>query len=309
MMVAMTISTFLIAGSITIYVQTRQNYRTADSIARLQESAHFALDTLEPDLRLAGFWGFIKDEGKVRDAAAAIVFPCAAPDFLLTSPAVEAWDDDANNFPCAFRTAPRLDSDVLTVRHASADPANLPLAAGRIPVVSKLGDAAVFDDGAEPPGYGVDPTYPEYNPFVRDVVMNSYYVSDFTDFYPGLPSLRRLSLDANGNWDDQEIIPGVENMQVQFGIDTDADPDNVVDQYLDPEHPALVGNPVLSVRLWLLVRSEIAESGYADDRVYPTPDETRPTLVPGGAAYPPEYRRIAVTKTVLLNNELNDVAN
>ena len=53
-MVAMTISTFLIAGSIGIYIQTRSSYKTADSVARMQETANFALDTLEEDIRLAG---------------------------------------------------------------------------------------------------------------------------------------------------------------------------------------------------------------------------------------------------------------
>ena len=101
---------------------------------------------------------------------------------------------------------------------------------------------------------------------------------------------------------DQEIIPGVENMQVQRGIDTDGD--NVVDRYVDPEFPGTAGSKVISLRLWLLVRSEIAETGYSDSRVYATPDQSLPTLAAGGA-YPENFRRIAVTKTVLLNNELN----
>jgi hypothetical protein len=259
---------------------------------------------METDLRLAGFWGYneyasnIELNGNTAD--------CGLTPFLDPGVAIQAWDDDNNNFPCA-RNNPRLDSDVFVVRHASQQGWSVPDGEwvpdpGRLQLISNRNAADVFGDGVLPAGYGIDPDFPDFEPTVRNVVVNAYYVSDFTEFYPGLPSLRRVSLDANGNWEDQEVIPGVENMQVQRGIDTDGD--NVVDRYVDPEFPATAGNKVISLRLWLLVRSEIAETGYSDSRVYNTPDATVPTLVAGGA-YPENYRRIAVTKTVLLNNELN----
>ena len=56
-MVAMTISSILILGSIQMYAQARSNYRTTESVARMQENLRFSIDILDDDVRLAGFWG------------------------------------------------------------------------------------------------------------------------------------------------------------------------------------------------------------------------------------------------------------
>ena len=57
LMVSMTIGLFLTWGAFQVYLQSKSNYRAAEVMTRLQENARFALETLEPDLRLAGFWG------------------------------------------------------------------------------------------------------------------------------------------------------------------------------------------------------------------------------------------------------------
>jgi len=296
-MVAMTISTFLIAGSIGIYIQTRSSYKTADSVARMQETANFALDTLEEDIRLAGFWGPTANRlGVTPDPG--IGFNCGPDNYVVpggTLVAIEAWDEETGNFPCADRTAPRGDSDVLVLRHVgltigeAAD-------AGRIQFASDDTGGKLFQNGQSAPYLAAN---------IRNVVVNTYYVSDFTAFDADLPSLRRLSLDVNGNLRDEEVIPGVENFQVQFGINDLGG--NTVDRYVDPEHPAITpATRILSARIWLLIRSEVDETtqGFEDDDVYFTPDANMPTLIPGGDFYPPAYRRLAVLKTIPLKNNL-----
>jgi hypothetical protein len=101
---------------------------------------------------------------------------------------------------------------------------------------------------------------------------------------------------------DQEIMPGIENLQVQLGIDTNGDA--AIDNWVNT-NPA--NEPVLAVRLWLLVRSEANESalGFADADTYIKPDNTMISPAPsedGDADYPAEYRRIAVSQTVFLRN-------
>ena len=56
-MVAMVISIFLLGGVIQVYIGNKTSYRFADASARIQENARFALDTMSSDLRMAGFWG------------------------------------------------------------------------------------------------------------------------------------------------------------------------------------------------------------------------------------------------------------
>lgn len=296
-MVAMTISTFLIAGSIGLYIQTRSSYKTADSVARMQETANFALDTIEEDIRLAGFWGPTANRDAVAPDA-GIGLMCGAENYVVPDGelvAIFGWDEENANFPCADRDTPRADSDVLVVRHVGLTAGEAP-DAGRIQFVGNEVQGKLFQNG----NIG---GYPAAN--VRNVVVNTYYVSNVTTFDNELPSLRRLILDSNGALRDEEVIPGVENLQVQFGINELGG--NSVDRYVDPEHPDITDDTrIVSARVWLLIRSEVDEApqGFEDDDVYFTPDANMPTLIPGGDAYPPTYRRLAVLKTIPLKNNL-----
>ena len=57
LMVALAIGSFLMIGAIQIYSQSRQAFVVNESIARVQETAQFAMDTIEADLRMASNWG------------------------------------------------------------------------------------------------------------------------------------------------------------------------------------------------------------------------------------------------------------
>ena len=59
LMVAMSIGLFLLAGAITVFGKTRDLYRTNDAAARLQETARYAMSTIEADLRMANYWGLM----------------------------------------------------------------------------------------------------------------------------------------------------------------------------------------------------------------------------------------------------------
>ena len=59
LMVALAIGTFLLAGAISVFAKTRDLYRTNDEAARLQETARYAMSTIEADLRMANYWGLM----------------------------------------------------------------------------------------------------------------------------------------------------------------------------------------------------------------------------------------------------------
>jgi type IV pilus assembly protein PilW len=100
---------------------------------------------------------------------------------------------------------------------------------------------------------------------------------------------------------DQEVAPGVENMQLQFGIDVDQD--NTVDRYvnpgdaiLDPLDAAFIpGARVLTARIWLVVRGISPEVGIQDLRDYEPGDIDL-------GVYTDAFRRMQVSKTILLRN-------
>ena len=47
------IGAFLMIGAMTVFMQSRTTFRITESVSRLQETARFAIDSLEPDIRMA----------------------------------------------------------------------------------------------------------------------------------------------------------------------------------------------------------------------------------------------------------------
>jgi type IV pilus assembly protein PilW len=131
---------------------------------------------------------------------------------------------------------------------------------------------------------------------IHALATRGYYVSPTSSLsVPGnpVPSLRvkTLSYAATGpRIVDEEIYPGVEDMQIELGIDTDrpgTDGFGAIDAYIDPESSSLAGTRILAVRVWLLVRSLQRENGftanpqrrYADRVLAGGDDHYRRTLV------------------------------
>ena len=58
LLVALAIGSVLIVGAVYVYSQSRSTYRVNDTISRLQEDARYVLSVIEPDVQLAGYYGF-----------------------------------------------------------------------------------------------------------------------------------------------------------------------------------------------------------------------------------------------------------
>ena len=52
-MVSLAIGTFIIGGALSVYIKSRETYTLTESLARMQETASFALKQMEPDIQLA----------------------------------------------------------------------------------------------------------------------------------------------------------------------------------------------------------------------------------------------------------------
>ena len=66
LMVALAIGAFLMIGTITVFMQSRTTLRVTESIARLQENGRFALDSIEPDIRMAHYWGLTTRTNRIQ---------------------------------------------------------------------------------------------------------------------------------------------------------------------------------------------------------------------------------------------------
>ena len=305
LMVAMAIGVFLIAGAITVFGKTRDLYRTNEDAARLQEVARYAMSTIEADVRMANYWGLNSRPDLVSNTVAPTDYDTACGDDWAV--AVRRFIDGANGdgvttyagyLGCAPTAGTADDvADILTVRRAGVvplTPAQTAALDGRLKVATTRVQATLFDGPAMPSGFLQ----------VRELITRSYYVvADPAPADPlvGQPALRRKNLTSTGgaiDVDDQLIIEGIEDLQFQVGVDSDADVDQDADYYMDPanlETSLGPGDAVVAVRIWLLVRSNRQEVGFTDDRTYQYAD--RAAFSPGDP-----FRRLLVSKTIHLRN-------
>ncbi len=306
MMVALAIGSFLMVGAIQIYNQSRQAFVVNESIARVQETAQFAMDTIEADLRMASNWGrnsrglAVEGRSIIGDAnPRGLPLPannCAA-DWALNLALPIDGVNNGYGLACPATGGTQANSDVITIRRASVVPA--PLEAGRLQVQTTRIQGEVFADG------NVPTTFSAADSATHNLLVSSYYVAPTSTLIAGVPTLRRHRLIGGGAGGptivDEEVAPGIENIQIQLGIDVDAD--NTVDRYVNPGNQIydptaagyIPGARVMTARIWMIVRSVDFEAGVGDTRDY------RPGDVVLGVQSD-SFRRMQVSKTILLRN-------
>lgn len=335
LLVALAIGSVLIVGAVYVYSQSRSTYRVSDKIARLQEDARYALSVIEPDLQLAGYYGFTNtpddfkymtggstagvvtssrlqpDDAPVANLDAG--FQACGNNYAINVVATVEGTNGAYGLACAAEGGGALaGADTLTIRRASPDDLGAATANRLQLLVSRLSptNQYILSDGNLPTSPALDGD----NVQVRDLVVRTYYISQDSTGpdRAGLPALRVKELNGVG-FTDTQVMPGVEDLQVQFGIDTgDYNNDGVIDAGLDadgngiPDAPRGIAtryvNPdavpagfqVVAVRLWLLVRSSEFEAGFTDDHTYDYADRS---VTPGDG-----NRRMLVMKTIQLRN-------
>lgn len=317
LLVAVTIGGLLIFGATKVYVDSRATYEVNETAARLQETARYALSVMEPDLRMSNYWGLVKGASVVINQAPQTVASVGAPTSCGPNFARDLQSNlEASNNAYALGCAAWLhagrtgtgqvfSSDTVTVRRASA--AISSGTTGRLRICSTRIFASLVTDSS---GCTAAP-----NGQVNDLVVNAYYVDRDSNHRLGLPALRRHALVGGiggPEFASEEIIPGVEDMQVQFGIDP-AGTSGIAQRYVNPSAVPL-GTQVVSVRIWLLVRAENPEVGFRDGRTYEYADRLVATGTTAdlnaanaaGRAYQPAdgFRRLLVSRTIQIRNAL-----
>ncbi len=346
LLVALAIGALLIFGATQAYVDSRNAYAINETVSRMQETARYAMSVMEPDLRMSNYWGLIKGAetitGKVSQATAqsglggAVASKCGK-NFPLDLEYNLQGTEGTYSATCApLNNHAMPNADTITVRRASAIADILPLAvtSGPLRICSTRASGALVTDTASAACDGAKAATPTGQ--INDLMVNLYYVDTDSDLQNGVPSLRRYSLDTTPALTDGEIVPGVEDMQIQYGVDRSGGRGptaGAASQYLDAGATlnALLNDPVtpaqiVSVRIWLLIRSDTPEVGFEDDHVYEygsrlksngmTGDLTSVAGTDGTSAYKPQlsadnsftsvkhYRRVLVSRTIQLRNAL-----
>jgi type IV pilus assembly protein PilW len=285
LMIAMTLALLLSGAAGLIAVNSKSVFRANASVARLQDNARFALDTLSHDLRMAGFNGCVGGGSPPSSKLNAAGFQYAYAGGLLGFHASGAtWSPALDSSISGLTPPPLAGTEVMTVRTVSGGPIALTaamagssaalkvdaasgLALGDIVMAANCSNAVAFEITADPglgsvahaaggpaPGnagadlgvsFGTDAS-------VYRLVTHTYYVAPSV-LQPGTNSLWLYSVpNYAGTPNPQEIVEGVQNIALLYGEDTDAD--GVPNRYVTADAVGVWAN-VVAVRVQLLMQT------------------------------------------------------
>lgn len=328
-MVALTISSLLVAGVIQIFASNKSTYRLQEGLGRMQENARFALDFMSRDIRQAGYMGCIRSIENVQNS---LINPPAsfspnlglqgweftggvgtAPNATYDLNATDAlpanattgnsngwtgWTTAAGDAIDVGQNANEIravsGSDILRVWHGAADSSQVtrmtPGNAGGAPTfintrlsnAVNAGDIVLVSDcvaadwmqvcnvanagggtrltvGAAGGNCGLGnnlankPATRAANSEVIPLRAGIYFIGKLNNAAQSPPSLYYMRLNNNGTAAQrEELIQGVDNMQILYGEDTDAD--GQANRYRTANQVANWRN-VSAVKIGLLMRT------------------------------------------------------
>ncbi|HEU0224480.1 MAG TPA: PilW family protein [Steroidobacteraceae bacterium] len=266
-LIAMLLVLAVSAAALAFVARGRDAQRAGESLARLEETLDDAFAALEDGIRMAGYLGLAPAGTAVAGAApvgapepdelvvAGGCTPSLARDLAHPVAASDGAYEAAPGLPLDCRPSPQgrhvTGTDVLILRHAAAQ-ASTP-AAGRLQIESSLRAARLAADGVALLGAGAR---------WHDLEAGAYYVSADSTGRDGWPSLRRKRL-VGGNrplFQDEELVTGISDLQLEFGIDEAWDADAAVDRW-EPAPVSAPAGTLRALRLTLEARSDVAEAG------------------------------------------------
>lgn len=249
LMVAMLISLLLLGGVLQVFLSSKDLYRTNTAVARVQEGGRFATEFLTFDIRQAGYKGDCLTPPLIHLDETS---PEYQADLFDMSIAIRGWEGDTNTTLLDSRLEK---TDAVLVKHAGQASGatagnNTTISAETIPLNQKgnIPSGSIVlaadskgcdlfqktnntDSNSLTRGNGGSPgndkgnakqnwTH-EYDQNMQILMLQSFiYYLDKN--IAGMPSLYRLNAN-NGAPTAEELVEGVIDLQVTYGIDNDGD--------------------------------------------------------------------------------------
>lgn len=294
-MVAVTIGLLLMAGLVSLVVNTNRSYGELAKASRQLENGRYAVQLLETDIQHAGFYGEFYQLGSL---PAALPSPCATDlaDLRTALPLPIQGYNGAATSPipaCVSYANYQPNTDILIIRRAAtvATSSLASLTSGEVYLQTR-GDTSVLNVAANPPASTTSFNLKRKDGItladIRKYHVSIYFISPCSvpsgsdcdgsaDGGNPIPTLKRLDLTTNGSglvMTTTPLVEGIENLQVEYGIDRDGDgaPNETAvgdnDAYAQAPADKTEWSNVVSVRLFLLARNIEPTPGYADAKTY-----------------------------------------
>ena len=314
-MVAMTIGIVVLLGlTIMLSANTRNQAELEQTIRKL-ENVRYSVDVLSEDIAHAGYYSDFSPSSLPLVATYVTTEPCKT----AVSPTTEqGWNISATSsvFPMHVQgiapgvnpspdclTNRKADAAALVIRRAETGDAST--------VASSLGtnlylqysrcsaDAVhvvVAQGAASAPFTLKGPDCIATNNSVRRLIQRTYFVATCNVCSPndGIPTLKRVEI-INGTQQTSAVAEGIENLRLEYGVDSSATKDGEPDVYTTAPAATDWSN-VVTVRIHILARNNSKTAGYVDNRTYQVGPELVVTAPADG------YKRTLLTTTARLNN-------
>lgn len=298
LMISVTIGLMLMAGITSLIAQQSSASTELDKASRQIENGRYASQILREDVELAGFYGEFYNV----PAPTAIADPCdktiaalssavSLPVFGYDSPATVPSPLSA----CLANGNHVSGTDILVVRHAETATVAVASAVAGQPylqsginvsnnmavVVGSGSDTSVFTLTRKAGGTAPLRAYAVHIYFVSpcNVPASGTTCNGSTDDGgTSIPTLKRMELTVAGGtatFTTVALAEGIENMQLDYGIDSDTTPDGSANYYTTGTNTdagvamtaADWGN-VMTIRVNLLARNTERTLTYSDSKVY-----------------------------------------
>ena len=287
-MVAMVVGLILLGGVSEIYLGSKAAYRTQSELGRIQESARFALDEITRDLRKSDYLGCYRGASLTDNVSAGgnplssnfFTDPVSAHEGTSnTSNTVSDWTPALDSYFSNGQVV--AGSDVLVIQYAepfgtastgaiAATTNNIQIsgnaggaiAANDILVISDCESADVFrvtavsGTGPVTITHATGATANTSNSLSKiysndaqlmKMVVNAYYIGTNAS---GNRSLYRQTLTSGGAMTAQELVEGIETMQLSYGIDDTSD--GLPNRYISANSIGSNMDDIVSIRVGLL---------------------------------------------------------
>ena len=306
LMVALLLSMALAGAIISVFVNNSYSFKQDENIGRMQDDARHALREIAFDISMAGHYADLHIPSSVSyDGGITIGQDCgpagqanwmyrateAGTGNSLSLMAVDnATNASASAAHSCFAAGELLDgTDVVSIKRVAGAEAGVLSVNGAY--LRTNGTVGVMFSGSAPTAPPVVVAVPRADWAFRPSI---YYIRQFANT-PGdnIPTLCRKALRGVGpSMATECIATGIENLQVEYGIDTTED-----------GHPnAYVSNPtlaqmqsVVSARVFIIARTTEIDPRYTNTKTYSV--SNAPDLVPGDNF----HRRVFSTSVSIQN--------
>ena len=279
LLIAMALSLVVGAAIITVFTNSTRTFKADENMLRMQDDARNALRELAFDISMAGHYADLVAPSSITDDTTLVVGtdcgPAGVPNWIYQAQAAGVDEHQsllavdnasgtqaANSHSCIAAAELQPGTDVVSIKRVAGGNSAVPVA-GNVYLRSNGTVGLLFREpvSAAPPVVVPVPFKDwQYRPRI-------YFVRNYANTPgDGIPSLcRKVLAGAGPSMITECLAQGIENLQVEYGLDTDGD--SIPDAYL-PNPTQTEMQTVVTARIFLLARSIDADFGYDDVKTY-----------------------------------------